>query len=80
MEVGLILKAKVKSNLGEILENKGLRLKWVAEQIGATQAQLTNWCKNEDGFAKSTPSVLYILRLQKLLNVKIEEMYEENEK
>jgi transcriptional regulator with XRE-family HTH domain len=77
MEVGLILKSKVKSNLGEILENRGLRLKWVAEQIGATQAQLTNWCKNEDGYARSTPSVLYILRLQKLLNVSVEEMYEE---
>lgn len=78
MEVGLILKVKVKSHLGEILENKGLRLKWVAEQIGATQAQLTNWCKNEDGYARSTPSVLYILRLQRLLNVRIEEMYEED--
>lgn len=79
MEVGLILKVKVKSHLGEILENKGLRLKWVAEQIGATQAQLTNWCKNEDGSARSTPSVLYILRLQKLLNISIEDMYEEVE-
>ena len=72
-----ILKTKVKSNLGEIIESKGLKLKWVSEQIGATQSQLTNWCKNEDGCAKSTPSVVYILRLQSLLNVKIEDMYEE---
>lgn len=71
------MKVKVKSNLGEILESRGLRLKWVAEQIEATQAQLTNWCKNENGSAKSTPNVVYILRLQKLLNVKVEEMYEE---
>lgn len=77
MEVGLILKTKVKSHLGEVLETKGLRLKWVAEQIGATQAQLTNWCKNENGYAKSTPSVVYILKLQKLLNIKVEEMFEE---
>lgn len=70
---------KVKSNLGLILESKGLRLKWVANQIGATQSQLTNWCKNdENGYAKSTPSVLYILRLQNLLNVRVEDMYEEN--
>lgn len=80
MKDGIILKSKVKSNLGDILEDKGLRLKWVADKIGATQAQITNWCKNdEDGNAKSTPSVLYILRLQKLLNVKVEDMFEEND-
>jgi putative transcriptional regulator len=80
MEVGSILKAKVKSNLGDIIENKGLKLKWVAEKIGATQSQLTNWCKNEKGYANSTPSVIYILRLQRLLNVNVEEMYEEDRK
>lgn len=80
MKVGLILKNKVKSNLGYILEENGLRLKWVAEKIGATPSQLSNWCKNDsDGCAKSTPSVLYILRLQKLLNIRIEEMFEEND-
>jgi hypothetical protein len=81
MEVGEILKTKVKSNLGEILESKGLRLKWVAEQIGATPSQLTNWCKNDEvtGYAKSTPSVIYILKLQRVLNVNVELMYEEVE-
>lgn len=70
---------KIKSNLGKIIENKGFRMKWVANQIGATPSQLSNWCKNdEDGYAKSTPSVLYILRLQKLLGIGVEEMFEEN--
>lgn len=72
-----VLKVKVKSNLGDIIESKGLKFKWVADKIGATQSQLTNWCKNEDGYAKSTPSVIYILKLQKVLNVRVEEMYEE---
>lgn len=72
------MKAKVSSKLGDIIESKGLKLKWVADQIGCTQSQLTNWCKNdEEGYAKSTPSVLYILRLQKILSVKVEEMYSE---
>lgn len=69
------MKSKVKSNLGEIIENRGLKLKWVADQIGATQSQITNWCKNENGYAKSTPNVVYILKLQKILNVKVEEMF-----
>ncbi len=72
------MKTKVRSNLGKIIEEKGLKLKWVADKIGATQSQLTNWCKNdENGYARSTPSVVYILRLQKILNVQVEEMYEE---
>lgn len=78
MGVGVILKSKVKSNLGKLLSEKGYRLKWVSEKIGCTQAQLTNWCKNDEetGYAKSTPNVLYILKLQELLNVRVEEMYE----
>lgn len=81
MEVRVILKAKVKSKLGEVLKNKGLRSEWVAKEIGATRSQLTNWSKNDaEGFAKSTPSVLYLLRLQNLLDINIKEMYEEEER
>lgn len=77
MEVGEMLRKKVISKLGEIIDSKGLRRDWVAEQIGATPAQVTNWCKNEDGIAKSTPNVFYILRLEKVLNVRVGEMFEE---
>lgn len=75
------MKVKVKSNLGEIIESRGLKLKWVADQIKATQAQLTNWCKNDEetGYAKSTPNVVYILKLQRLLGINVEEMFEEVE-
>ena len=59
VKVGFIMKNKIKSNLGYILEEKGLRSKWVAEKIGATPSQLSNWCKNdENGYAKSTPSII----------------------
>lgn len=77
MEVGEILKKKVVSKLGEVIDSKGLRRDWVARQIEATPAQITNWCTNENGFAKSTPSVLYMLRLEKLLKVTVSDMYEE---
>ena len=76
MGVDLILKGKVKSNLGTILDERGLRYNWVAKQIDATPSQVTNWCKNEDGIAKSTPSVLYILKLQNLLGVRVEDLFE----
>jgi hypothetical protein len=80
MEVGVILKGKVKSNLGTILEERGLRFKWVADKIEATQPQLTNWCKNdENGYARSTPGTLYLIRLEKLLGLRVGEMFEEVE-
>ncbi|WP_143262117.1 helix-turn-helix transcriptional regulator [Sediminibacillus massiliensis] len=72
------MKKKVRSKLGEVLESKGIRKKWVADNIGATQAQVNRWCNNDkDGVAESTPSVYYILRLEKLLDVKVSDMYEE---
>ncbi|TYR75595.1 hypothetical protein FZC79_10535 [Rossellomorea vietnamensis] len=73
------MKSKVRSRLGEIIEAKGLKMKWVAEQIEATQSQVTNWCKNEKGYANSTPNVVYILKLQRVLGVSVEEMFEEVE-
>ncbi|WP_025910631.1 helix-turn-helix transcriptional regulator [Priestia flexa] len=76
---GLVKKMKtaVRSNLGDIIKSKGLVQKWVAEQIGATPAQINKWSTNKDGLAVSTPHVLYILRLEKVLGVKVSEMYEE---
>lgn len=70
------MKKKVKSNLGEILESRGIMKKWIADNTGATQAQVNRWCNNKDGAAESTPSVYYILLLEKLLNVKVSEMFE----
>ncbi len=71
---------KIKTNLGEIIESKGLRYNWVAEKIGCTKSQITNWSSNDaHGHAKSTPNVKYVLRLEKLLGVSVSEMFEEVE-
>lgn len=82
MMEGLVKKmnVSVKSNLGGIIKRKGLVQKWVADQIGATPAQMNKWCSNnQKGVAASTPHVAYILRLEKLLDVKVGDMYEEIE-
>lgn len=73
------MKIKVKSKLGDYLSERGIQKKWVAEQIGASQSQLTRWCKNKNGIATSIPSIAYLIRLIKLLDCKIEELYEEVE-
>jgi hypothetical protein len=80
MEGLVILKNHVYSRLGEYLESNGINKSWVARQIGATKAQMYNWCKNdEEGRALSTPSVLYVLRLEKTLDKPISELFEEVE-
>ncbi|WP_156036651.1 XRE family transcriptional regulator [Halobacillus karajensis] len=67
---------KVKSNLGEIIESKGIMKSWIAKQTGATKSQVTRWCNNKDGAAESTPSVYYILQLEKLLDTPVRKMFE----
>jgi transposase-like protein len=72
------LKAKVRSKLGELLDKRMVNKAELARQIGVVPKQLYGWCQNDvDGTATSTPSVVYLLRLQRLLGVNIEEMYEE---
>jgi predicted transcriptional regulator len=70
------MKAKVQSKLGEILQARGLRQKWVAEQIGASESQVSNWSKNDhNGVAVSTPNTLYMVRLEKLLSLRTGDMF-----
>lgn len=77
MEVKEKMKAKIRSNLGTVLDSKGLKNKWVAEKIEATESQIANWSKNQkDGQVKSTPHVGYVLKLEKLLDVRVGEMFE----
>ncbi|WP_217226955.1 helix-turn-helix transcriptional regulator [Desertibacillus haloalkaliphilus] len=76
------MKIKVRSKLGELLDERMVNKSELARSINATPKQLYAWCSNkEDGQAKSTPSVGYLLRLKKVLGVDIEDMFEEiNEK
>lgn len=77
---GLVkMRYKVKSLLGEYCEENGLNKAWVARQIGATSAQFYTWCKNKDGYAVSTPSIIYLLKLQKVLGVSINQLWEYEE-
>lgn len=67
---------KVKSNLHEIINGKGIKKKWLADQMGATASQINRWCNNKNGVAESTPSVYYVLQLEKLLDTPVKKMFE----
>lgn len=67
----------VRSKIGAAIDERGYVRKWVAEKIGTTPSMLSQWCQNnEKDRAKSTPHVLYIMRLCKLLNCGIHDLFE----
>ena len=81
MSVGVkTLKVKVHSKIDSYLESRGTTKAWVADRIGATRAQMNNWCKNENGYAISQPSVGYVLKMIKVLDCSIDELWELKEK
>lgn len=78
MYVGVdTVKFKVRSKIDEYLQSRGTTKAWLAKRIGATPAQLNNWCKNdENGYALSQPSVSYVLAMVKALECNLNDLWE----
>lgn len=64
----------MRCKIGEIIENKGLKKKYIAEQMGISQNQLSNWI-----YKRSYPPLDKTFKLSRLLNVSVEDLYEYNE-
>ena len=79
MSVGVkpIMKVKVRSNINDYLNSRGTTKSWVAEKMGLKRAQIQNWSTNkENGEAKMQPSIGYVLKMAKVLECKVEDLYE----
>jgi DNA-binding XRE family transcriptional regulator len=63
---------KVISKIKSFRLSKGIKQKWLAEQIDVHPNHLRLWEKGE-----SYPSSLYILRMCKVMNCRIEDLLEE---
>lgn len=70
------LKIKVVSKMGEYLDSRGIKQAWLAKEIEADKTQVSNWCRNEQGVAKSTPSVGYIIKILGVLDCKVDDLWE----
>lgn len=66
----------VRSKIREAIRTRGYMMGWVAEQIETSPSQLSQWCRNKDGKADSTPHVVYILRLCKTLKCGVWDLFE----
>lgn len=74
----LKLKVKVRCKIGELLKNEGRSQTWLADKISEglsepVRPQLVNdWCNG-----RGTPSVGYLLRIQRVTGWSLEQMFEE---
>ena len=65
----------MENRINEIITSKGLKKKYVAEKIGISPNQLSNWING-----KSLPTVQNLFKLAALLGVKAEDLYIDEEK
>ncbi|MBT2723035.1 helix-turn-helix transcriptional regulator [Bacillus sp. ISL-46] len=67
----------VKSKISEIIKHSPYKREYIEKHLGVSRNTLSNWCTG-----RTFPSVPQIIKLSGLLNVKFEDMYEEekNEK
>ena len=70
---------KLKSRIDEIVKEKGLQKKWIAEKVGVSATQFSQWCKNKDGKAVATPKAENLFMLAKVLECSIYDLYEISE-
>lgn len=61
---------RIKNNLSKLIEESPYKREYVRKYVNVSRNTLTNWCTG-----KTYPSVPQLLKLSKLLNVKIEEIY-----
>ncbi|MEV9652446.1 MULTISPECIES: helix-turn-helix transcriptional regulator [Bacillus] len=70
------MKYKVKSNLKNYLNSKGIKQKWLADQIGTNSSRISIWCTNNDeGFCSNPPSLPYAIALCETLECDMQEIF-----
>ncbi|MGG4200755.1 helix-turn-helix transcriptional regulator [Peribacillus frigoritolerans] len=63
----------MKCLIGEIIKEKGLKSKYVAEKIGVSSQQISNWIN-----MRNYPTIDNAFKLAKLLGVKVDDLYEDD--
>ena len=61
----------LKSNIGKVIDSKGLKQKWIAEQMGIAPTVLSRWVNN-----RGKPSIDNLFKLAEVLDCKADDLYE----
>ncbi|MGE6379974.1 helix-turn-helix transcriptional regulator [Peribacillus muralis] len=64
----------MKSRIGECIDKTGFKKKYIAVKLEVSPTQLSNWISG-----RSFPTIEKAFRLAKLLGVKVDDLYEEEE-
>ena len=57
----------------QFLGNKGMKVKWVAEQIGCHPTEVSNWIAD-----RRTPNLSRAMQLAKILECSVEDLFPKN--
>ena len=55
----------------QILENRGLKQKWLADKIGVTEVTISNWVNN-----RTYPSIETLISISTVLNIEVKDLFE----
>tara|TARA_Y100000034_G_C6525335_1_gene226180 strand:+ start:49 stop:276 length:228 start_codon:yes stop_codon:yes gene_type:complete len=58
------------NNIKKVINESGLKSKWIAEQIGCADTDISNWCSEN-----RHPSHDRLIKLTKILGVTIQALY-----
>lgn len=64
----------MKSRIGELIDEAGYKKKYIAKELNVSPTQLSNWISG-----RSYPTIEKAFKLAKLLNKKVDDLYEEDE-
>lgn len=64
----------MKSRIGYWIETRGYKKGYIANKLGISRQQLSNWIGD-----RSHPTIEKAFELSKLLNCKVDDLYEEEE-
>jgi transcriptional regulator with XRE-family HTH domain len=62
------------NNIGELLKNKGLKQKWLANQLGMTSVMISLYVQN-----KRQPKLETLINISKILNVDVNQLINSNQ-
>lgn len=74
------VKMPIRSNIDAVILQKGLKKKWIAEQMGISQSYFSQMTKtDESGILQNAMSAEYLVKLAHVIGVKVDELvtYEE---
>lgn len=67
----MIMKVKVKSNIGKLIDESPYKREYIRQHFNKSRNTISSWCTG-----KNYPSVPELFELARMLNVRVDQMYD----